>query len=186
MRHFLRAISTCVLSFLIISAAITPAAADERSSVVIVFKDGHRQSFSTGEIAHIDLKTPSVIVFKDGHQQKISAGDIASIEFGNPDIGSSVPARTHFFGKWEVGDGGGHNFFITLEPDGVARKTIGSPHGTWSVVDGEARINWDDGWHDAIRKVGSKHEKRAYEPGKSFSDEPNNIANARNTTVKPI
>ena len=153
--------------------------------MVIVFKDGHRQSFSMTEISHIDLKTPSVIAFRDGHEQRISAAEIARIEFGNPET-SSTPGRTHFFGKWEVGDGGGHNFFIILEPDGVARKTIGSPHGTWNLVDGEARISWDDGWHDAIRKVGGKHEKRAYEPGKTFDDEPNNIANARNTTVKPI
>ena len=55
----------------------------------------------------------------------------------------------------------GH-FFITLDDDGTARKTLGASHGTWTLVDGEARISWDDGWHDVIRKVGGKHEKVAY------------------------
>jgi hypothetical protein len=54
------------------------------------------------------------------------------------------------------------------------------------VVDGEARISWDDGWHDAIRKVGTTHEKRAYEPGKSFDDQPSNVTAARNTQARPI
>ena len=47
-------------------------------------------------------------------------------------------------------------------------------------------LAWDDGWHDAIRKVGSRHEKRAYEPGKSFDDPPSNVTDARNTQPKPI
>jgi len=42
------------------------------------------------------------------------------------------------------------------------------------------RINWDDGWHDAIRKVGNgAHEKLAYEPGTTFSDKPQNVTNAQ-------
>jgi hypothetical protein len=54
------------------------------------------------------------------------------------------------------------------------------------VVNGEAEISWDDGWHDAIRKVGTKHEKFAFEPGKSFSDSPSNVTNATNTQPNPI
>jgi hypothetical protein len=54
------------------------------------------------------------------------------------------------------------------------------------VVNGEARISWDDGWHDVIRKVGAKHEKVAYEPGKSYDDKPANVTEARNTQPKPI
>jgi hypothetical protein len=60
------------------------------------------------------------------------------------------------------------------------------PRGTWTYVDGEARIAWDDGWHDIIRKVGATHEKRAFEPGKSFDDTPSNITAAKNTETKPI
>ena len=134
-----------------------------------------------------------VIVFKDGHQQSFPVADIARIEFKTPPLGvSTVPAegpavgRNHFVGKWEVGTGAGGTFHITLEPDGQAKKSIGSVHGTWIVVDGEARISWDDGWHDLIRKVGSKHEKFAYAPGKSYSDEPSNVADAKNTHPKPI
>jgi hypothetical protein len=75
---------------------------------------------------------------------------------------------------------------MTLHRDGTAEKTIGAKHGTWVVEDGEARISWDDGWHDAIRKVGNKHEKCAYEPGKSFDDQPSNVANAENVNPQPI
>jgi len=53
-------------------------------------------------------------------------------------------------------------------------------------VDGEARVTWDDGAQDAIRKVGSKHEKFAYAAGKSFTDVPENVTAARNTTPHPI
>ena len=141
----------------------------------------------------LDGQSSIVIVFKDGHKQSFSMLDIARIEFlAVP--GSAVPAnapavtlgRDHFLGKWEVGEGNGGHFFVTLNANGEAEKTLGAHHGTWVVVDQEARISWDDGWHDAIRKVGTKHEKFAYEPGKSFSDTPANVTNARMTTPKPI
>jgi len=162
-----------------------PSPADDRDSLVIVFKDGHRQSLSTAEIARIDLKAPAVIVYKDGHREKVSA-DIDRIEFGPSEV-AMMPGRAHFVGKWEVGEGNnGGRFFITLDADGGARKTLGASHGTWTLVDGEARISWDDGWHDVICKVGTKHEKRAYEPGKSLDDTPSNVTAARNTQPKPI
>jgi hypothetical protein len=154
--------------------------------MVITFKDGHRQSFGLSEIARLDFKTPASIVFKDGHQQNISAADLARIEFEYPAAGAAILGRAHFVGKWEVGEGNGRTFIITLEPGGEAKKSIGAAHGTWTLVDGEARISWDDGWHDAIRKVGTKHEKFAYEPGKSFGDTPSNVTAARNTQPRPI
>jgi hypothetical protein len=186
MRALLRIVGTSGLLLLALTGAFAKRAqAEDHNSVVIVFKDGHRQSFASNEIARIDFKTPAVI-FKDGHQEKIVTADIARIEFGSSDDLAMTPSRAHFVGKWEVGQGNGSNFFITLEGDGSARKTVGSAHGTWTVVDGEARIAWDDGWHDVIRKVGTKHEKVAYEPGKTFRDEPSNITAARNTEPKPI
>lgn len=168
---------------LVVLAAVSVA--EDHGSIVIVSKDGHRQSFSMAEITRIDLHPPAMVVFKDGHKEKLAASDILRIEF--EDFASSMtPSRGHFIGKWEVGEGNGSNFFITLEASGNAIKSIGATHGTWSVVDGEARISWDDGWHDAIRKVGSKHEKFAYEPGRSFDDSPSNVTDARNTQPKPI
>jgi hypothetical protein len=159
---------------------------DDRDSVVIVYKDGHRQSLAAAEVARIDLKAPATIVYKDGHRERVRA-DIDRIEFEDASASAAVPSRSHFIGKWEVGQGdGAGNFFITLNENGDARKSIGAPHGTWTMVDGEARITWDDGWHDAIRKVGTKHEKFAYEPGRSFDDSPSNVTEARNTQPKPI
>jgi len=186
MRGLIRVVAASVICLLAFAGTVAkPAAADDHSSVVIVFKDGRRQSFGAAEIARMDFKAPSVIVYKDGHRQKFLPSDIASIEFGSS-ASEMMPGRGHFVGKWEVGEGNGSNFFITLDADGDARKSIGPSHGTWTLVDGEARISWDDGWHDVIRKVGRKHEKLAYEPGKSFDDTPSNVTAARNTQPKPI
>jgi hypothetical protein len=185
-RQALSPLGIFLLAFAGTLANPSPAAADDRASVVIVFKDGHRQSFAATEISRIDFKAPSV-VFKDGHQEKIATADIARIEFEPVEGTTMVPGRAHFIGKWEVGLGGDSgSFFITLEADGDAKKTHGEEHGTWTLVDGQARIAWDDGWHDVIRKVGAKHEKLAYEPGRSFDESPSNVTAARNTNPKPI
>lgn len=165
----------------IVFCATSTANADDRDSLVIIYKDGHRQTLMSTQVARIDLKPPSAIIYKDGHREKLKA-EIERIEFGDV----VLPGRSHFIGKWEVGDGAGRTFFITLDPDGDARKSIGTTHGTWTLVNGEAHIAWDDGWHDALRKVGSRHEKVAYEPGRTFGDDPSNVTEARNTERKPI
>jgi hypothetical protein len=180
-RTLLAFVITVLVSAVIVSAQGTPSR--EQESITIVFNDGHHQNIPLGEITRIEFKGGPVVIFKDGRRMT----DVARIEFSSPT--KELPfGRNHFVGKWEVGVGafGSGHFFITLEPTGEARKTLGSSHGTWTLVDGEARINWDDGWHDAIRKVGSKHEKRAYAPGKTFSDEPSNVTDAKNTTAEPI
>jgi hypothetical protein len=173
--------------FLAFSIAIpTTLASEDHGSFVIVYKDGHRQTLTSAQVVRISLKAPATIVYKDGHREKISA-EIDRIEFADSAFTSTTPGRSHYIGKWEVREGtNGPRFFITLESNGDATKTHGSPHGTWTLVDGEARISWDDGWHDVISKVGSRHEKRAYEPGKSFDGEPSNVTEARNTEAKPI
>jgi hypothetical protein len=131
-----------------------------------------------------------VIVFKDGHRQSFNLSEIERVEFpaaSAPAASSTqMPSRSHFLGKWEVGDGNGRTFYITLYDDGAARKTLGDSHGRWEYVDGEVQITWDDGWHDAIRKVGSGYKKFAYGEGKSFKDKEDNSSDARNTTPHPI
>jgi hypothetical protein len=93
---------------------------------------------------------------------------------------SKTPAN--FVGEWKVGLGqGNQTFTITLDKDGKATKSHGSPDGHWVVFGDEARITWDDGWHDVIRKAGGHWEKAAFAPGKSFSDTPDNIAGATRT-----
>ena len=125
-----------------------------------------------------------VIVFNDGRRQSFRVEDIARIEFSTPGSSAAVAGRAHFLGRWRVDDGTGRKFFITLKPDGVARKTLGAEKGTWTVVDGAARVSWDDGWHDVLRKVGDKYEKAAYEPGRSLTDEPSNVTAAEYTEPK--
>jgi hypothetical protein len=139
-------------------------------TIVIVFKDGHRQSFNLSEIDRVEF--PS------------AAAAAAASDTGSSN--SLLPSRGRFLGKWEVGDGNGNDFYITLDEDGNARKSIGDSRGSWVYVDGEAHITWDDGWRDAIRKVGSRYQKFAYGAGKSYSDAADNITGARNTTPNPI
>jgi hypothetical protein len=178
-----------ILVFLFLVAAMSllggtksVLAADEKQEVEILFSDGHRQSIPTADIDHIEFKPEPAVVFKDGHRQN----QILRIQFSSAH-GESSFGRNYFVGKWEVGVAPGQGkFFITLEADGQARKSFGASHGTWVFVDGEARISWDDGWHDVIRKVGSKHEKFAYAPGRSISDSPSNVTDAKNLTAQPI
>jgi hypothetical protein len=137
-------------------------------AIVIVFKDGHRQSFNLCDIERVVFPAAAA-----------EAGETAPIN-------SQLPSRGRFLGKWEVGDGTGSNFFITLEENGVAKKSLGDTHGKWAYVDGEAHITWDDGWKDAIRKVGFRYQKSAYGVGKSFTDTPDNVTGANNTAPNPI
>lgn len=105
----------------------------------------------------------------------------ACLAVGQSTKSSSAPIAS-FVGRWEVGLGAaGQTFFITLDKDGHASKSHGAPHGKWTVYGDEARITWDDGWHDVIRKAGNHYEKAAYAPGKSFTDSPDNITSATRT-----
>jgi len=130
-------------------------------------------------------QTSIVITFKDGHQQSFLMADVARVEY--KDIGDATVGSEQFLGKWEAGagDGAGSTFFITFEVDGEASKSIGASHGTWTIVGDEARLSWDDGWHDVIRKVGDKHEKFAFAPGTTFDDKPENVTDARKLDSKP-
>jgi len=131
--------------------------------------------------------TTLVITFKDGHQQTFLMSDVARVEY----VGASdaVLGPEYFAGKWEVGSGSANGtFLITLEANGEASKTLGASHGIWTVEGNEARVDWDDGWHDAIRRVGTgvntKHEKFAFEPGTTFTDKPNNVTAAKKLDSK--
>ena len=127
-----------------------------------------------------------VIVLKDGQRRSFPMSDIERIEFATPATEASNVGQGRFLGKWRVGDGMGGFFEITLERDGIARKTLNAPHGTWVVADGEAQITWEDGWRDAIRKVGHSYQKVAYKPGTTFSDPPDHTASAESVERSPI
>jgi hypothetical protein len=135
-------------------------------------------------------KSAIVIVFKDGHRQSFNLSDVERIEFAAGDQTSSAnpqsPSRKQYLGKWEVGDGAGNTFYISLYDDGEAKRSLGNVRGKWEFVDGEARITWDDGAQDAIRHVDNRFQKYAYHMGKSFTDEPDNVTAARNTMPNPL
>jgi hypothetical protein len=105
----------------------------------------------------------------------------ACLAAGQSAKSNSTPMAS-FIGRWEVGLGVGKStFYITLDKDGQASKSTGESHGKWAVRGDEARIAWDDGWHDVIRKAGNHYEKAAYAPGKSFTDTPSNVTSATRT-----
>jgi hypothetical protein len=132
-----------------------------------------------------------VIVFKDGHRQTFNLTDIERVEFPAAGVSASAgspvaPPHGHFLGKWEVGDGNGSTFYITLKENGEAWRSLREIAGHWEFVNGEAHITWDDGAMDAIRKVGTSYEKFAYHEGKSFNDKPDNVTSAHLTNPRPI
>ena len=139
------------------------------NSLVIVFKDGHRQTFNLADIARVEFPGASAATDHDSRD-------------------ANQPPRGRFIGKWEVGEGGGfgRTFTITLKEDGEALRSLGNMHGKWAYVDGAAEITWDDGWQDAIRRVGTHFQKFAYAAGKKFTDTPDNVTDAHNTTPRPI
>jgi hypothetical protein len=147
-------------------------------------------SFASPPAAAKGAPGTMVIVFKDGHRQAINLSDIERVEYPSGEtadsFGGTGPSRGRFIGKWDAGDGMGGTFTITLREDGDAMRSIGDVHGRWVYVDGEAHITWDDGAEDAIRRVGSRYQKFAYKAGKAFTDIPDNVTNAHNTTQKPI
>jgi hypothetical protein len=124
-----------------------------------------------------------VITFKDGHQQTYSLSEVSKIEFKTAATPTATRMeRATLAGKWKVGTGANMGtFYITLATDGTATKSMGSSRGTWEMVGSEARISWDDGWHDVIRKTGNHYEKAAYAPGRSLNDSPSNVASAVRT-----
>ena len=168
-----------VLMLVLLAVSFCEAQNKSDQSITVVFKDGHQKTLA--DVSRIEFKSGTMVVNSGAREERIPAADVLRMEIGSL-AGKSLPlGRNHFVGKWEFGEGGGtrDTFFVTLDPDGQAHKTLGASHGTWVVADGEARISWDDGWHDVIRQVGSKHEKFAYEPGKPITGDPSNVAEAK-------
>jgi hypothetical protein len=159
-----------ISAFLLASALVhaTPPAKAAPGTLVIVFKDGHRQTFNVADVERVEYP----------------AGTLASGDLAGPR--NQAPPRGRFVGKWECGDGNGGTFFITLNENGSAFRSIGDVRGNWTYSNGDALITWDDGAQDAIRRVGSRFQKSAYSAGKKFTDDPDNVAEARNTNPRPI
>jgi hypothetical protein len=174
-----------LVAIAILAATLICSAQESTQMLTVVYRDGHQKTFTMSSGSRIDFNAGNMMVSHGKNVETIRVSDVARIDFSSSrTIGFGV---NHFVGKWEFGTGvGSQTFFVTLNRDGQAHKTIGSPHGTWTVADGEARIKWDDGWTDVIRKVGNKHQKFAYEKGRSLDGEPSNVAEAKTLNSEPI
>jgi hypothetical protein len=157
-----------LIALTLVGAAAHAAPAPKSGSIVIVFKDGHRQTFNLSDIVRVEFPGSATVA------------DDSTVD------NHAAPPRGRYLGKWEVGDGAGNNFTITLNENGDAHRSLGNEDGKWQYVNGEAHITWNDGPRDAIRRVGSRFQKSAYSSGKSFSDTPDNITDAHNTSPRPI
>lgn len=175
MRAILCATGLAVLLACALSQAQSKASAGSASgqgSMVVVFKDGHRQTIRLADVARIE--------FTPGAQMPVAS---TKPEAATP---AGLPSHAHYVGRWEVGEGNSQNFYITLDENGDALRSLHSVHGHWTWINGEAQIVWDDGYKDAIRKVGGRFQKYAYDKSKSFTDEPDNVTSARNLSPRPI
>jgi hypothetical protein len=171
MRKFVVRFAACAVLILGVAAvtAQTHGGKNNPGQIVIVFKDGHRQSFNLADVARMEFSGTGGIPISDGAP-----------------LPPGAPPRGHFLGKWEVGDGSGGKFFITLDDNGSAWRSLHRVHGHWVYANGEARVTWDDGAMDAIRRIDGKDQKFAYHAGKTFTDEPDNVTEAHNTSPRPI
>ncbi|MEI9970237.1 MAG: hypothetical protein WDM87_17085 [Terracidiphilus sp.] len=92
------AILLCVTGSLS-QVAAHAASKDTSGAIVIVFKDGHRQSFNLSDVDRVEFAGGSSTASADNYR---------------------VPSRGRFIGKWECGDGSGNNFYITLNDNATA------------------------------------------------------------------
>ena len=72
-----------ILAILALGAAGTLAKtgaepASDHGSIVIVFKDGHRQTLLVADVARIEFKTPVMIVMGDSLRTRIHCASIAT------------------------------------------------------------------------------------------------------------
>lgn len=173
------------IAVFILTVALMCSAQEAARTLTIVYRDGHQKSFTIPNGSRIDFNAGNMTVSSGRNVETIRVSDVARIDFGS--LRSIGFGMNHFVGKWEFGTGvGNQTFFVTLDRNGHAHKTLGSTNGRWSVVDGEAVIKWDDGWTDVIRKVGDKHKKFAYEEGRPLDGEPSNVTDAKTLNSEPI
>ena len=67
-------------------------------------------------------------------------------------------AAADFVGTWNIGEPhppGGRPFVMTLNADFTARKShVPNSRGKWSIVNGEVRVIWSEGWRDIGVRIG--------------------------------
>jgi hypothetical protein len=173
-----------VAAFLVCLVSSALAQSKASDSLTVVYRD-HREK--TVPASDVSLRNGTLVIIHAGREEKTPLSEVARIEVHDTSTDTAI-ARSSFVGKWEVGMGGGApgSFRITLDRDGRAHKNVGGHTGTWSFVDGEARIEWSDGWRDVIAKVGNGYEKRAYEHGKAYSDPRSSVSSAKRANDQSI
>jgi hypothetical protein len=89
MRNMTKAL---LVGILLLTSAVA-GLGQSRGSLVVVLKDGHRQSFSVAEITRIEFKAKDIVVFKGGGQQSFPLADVQSLDFDSSAAPSSPACR---------------------------------------------------------------------------------------------
>jgi len=81
-----------------------------------------------------------------------------------------------WIGQWDVTDGDGSSFTITLNGNGSATSTWeNGEEGTWTDGGDHAVVSWTNGWTDRLEAHDGGYRKVATAPGGS---EPDNTSGA--------
>lgn len=99
-----------------------------------------------------------------------------SARVGARDLTTAAP-RSPFSGTFLFAhDPGEPGFEVTLEPGGRAWSAANGPgtktRGRWRLMDGAARIEWDDGWRNELLRTGDGWTQKTWAPGTASSDPP--------------
>jgi hypothetical protein len=150
-------------------------------------------------LEYFDVKSPALISFiRDCIDTTIplwivvlAIAPFAAIAYC---LGRSVDSRSNhingdasklnqefFLGRWQCGHGTGGTgeFIMTLNRDGTVHKShVPAVSGTWSCVQGAARIHTSDMWRDILRRTPEGVIKFAYneEPGVLPDSRPTNYS----------
>ena len=99
-----RIVKSALLGIVLVASAIEclgqAASGDVHGSLLVVMKDGRRQTIPLSEITKIEFKDADIVVFTDGGQKSFRLSETQNFEFDTSASKSFAPGRKHFVGKW--------------------------------------------------------------------------------------
>ena len=101
-----RIVKSALLGIILVASAIgclgRAASGDVHGSLVVVMKDGRRQTIPVAEITKIEFKDADIVVFTGGGQKSFRLSETQSFEFDTSASTAFAPSRRHFVanGEW--------------------------------------------------------------------------------------
>ena len=175
---------------------IKGAYAMQGNRLVITWPNGYRDVFTEVEGEVLKYSYPPESTLEDDVAPPLRAnrinrntvGDLAIEEPTAPlktyiatasEAVSPMLFRNEFLGFWEITDTRRDTFFLYLKRGGKAsiasrdrKRAPESEDGYWSLAADEARISWDSGLKDLIRKHADGYLYLAFDDEGTFRDQP--------------